>query len=313
MPVCDGAAHTDKNTRSFFQKHPLGFSAKIVLTVFCIMALSQATSSLFSVLSFEEHYLSAMTSKYEILGKDLKRRIEQALKFGKSLEHFIGIEKLAEPIIRQADDIDEIFLGDEAGHLWYTSKGMSSSSAGQAPLTLDTATVDPTPKHKPQMQESSRLRFKEGRYFLLFPVTAAFGKQKGVLGLAFSRDALQRKKDLLVKQALFNLGLSVCITAALLFLMIEFGFSRPLSNWISRRIKSAETHFTYEVDMDSAPLELKELNAYMNTYVRKTQDASNKLGKLLEQMQPDREATGLTGPTVLRMKQILEGKSHDTD
>ena len=90
-------------------KNIIGFRGKIILIVVGILSLSYSLGMFLSVLSFEKIYLKALTSKYEILGKDLKHKIETALKFGKRLDGFVGMENLVKPLYAQSEDISEIF------------------------------------------------------------------------------------------------------------------------------------------------------------------------------------------------------------
>ncbi|MBW1800153.1 MAG: hypothetical protein JRJ85_05420, partial [Deltaproteobacteria bacterium] len=89
------------------QKDRRGFGGRIILIVLAVITLSQVLGTFLNVLSFEKFYLEALTSKYEILGKDLKRKIEQALKIGKPLDRLLGVDGLVEPLFRQSDDLKE--------------------------------------------------------------------------------------------------------------------------------------------------------------------------------------------------------------
>ncbi len=294
------------------RKNRMGFNAKIVLVVFCIMALSQTMGALFSALSLEEVYLAAMTSKYEILGKDLKRRIEQSLKFGKRLERFVGIEKLTDPILRQTNDIDEIFLSDRNGRLLHTSKA-SSLSETDSDLPMDPARLQFLMEQAKDEPTSSRLHFTGGSYYLLFPLTAPYGGQGGILGLTFSRTALDRKKNLLMKQTFLHLTVSIFITAAALFLMIEYGFSRPLNRWVGEQIQSGEDEGAFTTELVSGPIELRNLYQQMSAYIKQTRTARNDLVAALGEIETTAHGSTHADQAVLRMKRILEGKADDAD
>ncbi|MFZ5570800.1 MAG: hypothetical protein ACOZF0_10365 [Thermodesulfobacteriota bacterium] len=293
-----------------FKKNHPGFSIKIVLLVFSIMALSQTMGALFSALSFEEVYLSAMTSKFEILGRDLKRRIEQAVKFGKRLDRFVGIEKLTGPILRQAEDIEEIFIAGSDGRLLHTSKSSSLTSVAGNRL-IDSALLKAIPSQT--ASAAGRLQFQDGRYFLLFPISAGYGEQDGFLGLSFSRTALNQKKHALLGRTFMNLGFSVVLTAAALLLLIEYGFSRPLIRWSRGLIRTAENTGRFMAGMDAGPAELRGLCEKMDSYVIQTASAREELLSAIDDIGATPHLPPHAEQAVLRMKQLLEEKSHDAD
>lgn len=314
MPVCKHNPRKFLSVPSiaFFKKHPMGFKLKIVLVVFCILAISQIMGSIFSVLSFEEVYLAAMTSKYEILGKDLKRRIEHSLKFGKRLDRFIGIEKVMDPILGQASDIDEIFLSDGKGRLWYSSKD-SPHLNREIQLPPDQTGRGSASEQPPGKRAPSGLYFDGKRYSLLFSITAPYGDERGVLGLAFSRAALDRKKEALLQNAIQHLALSVFMTATALFLMIEFFFSRPLTRWIGIQIKSNGPDGAATPKTVSAPFEFRILQTQMEAYYEQIQAAHDESQEVIGLLEAASDQPQHVRKAVAGMKKILEGKNNDAD
>jgi len=227
-----------------------GFSGKIILIVLTIIALSQALGTFLSVLSFEEIYLETLISKYEILGKDLNRRIEQALKFGKPLDRFLGMDRLAETLFRRADELAEVSIFDKAGRPLFS---FQKAQAVMARVTVDDSDdargrvlLDRGEPVRPRSTEGlaeregpwPRIHLDQGRYRLLFPIKAPFSGLQGYLELAFDRSVLDARKWALVRRSLAKLLVAVALTGIAVALLIRFLFVIPARRQ-SERVEAA--------------------------------------------------------------------------
>ena len=67
---------------------------RLILSAIILLMLALGFNALLSLNSLEKLYVASMASQYSAIGRDLQRNIEKSLKFGKSLEKFIGIEKI---------------------------------------------------------------------------------------------------------------------------------------------------------------------------------------------------------------------------
>jgi hypothetical protein len=167
-------------------KKIIGFRSKIILIVVGILSLSYSLGMFLSVLSFEKIYLKALTSKYEILGKDLKHKIETALKFGKRLDSFVGMENLVKPLYEQSEEISEIFLADKEGNnIFFSGKAEFIVASGSTVTDADTVKIISHSFNANKVLPASRLfdwnskstviREYEGKYYLMIPILPPFG------------------------------------------------------------------------------------------------------------------------------------------
>ncbi len=78
------------------QPKKTSFSIKIrlILSAIVLLMLALGFNAMLSLNSLEKLYVESMASQYSAIGKDLQRNLEKSLKFGKSLEKFIGIENI---------------------------------------------------------------------------------------------------------------------------------------------------------------------------------------------------------------------------
>lgn len=100
----------------------MNFRAKIFLVTVGILTITLVLSSFLSILSFENSYLKSLISTYEVAGKTLKLKIEQALKFGKPLDKFQGMRDLLRETAEDNPNISVIWIEAENGRLLYEFK-----------------------------------------------------------------------------------------------------------------------------------------------------------------------------------------------
>ena len=70
------------------------YTIKLTFAAVFLLILAQGFNALLITLSLEKLYVDSLTSSYQVLGKDLQRNLEKALRYGKNIEKFIGINEL---------------------------------------------------------------------------------------------------------------------------------------------------------------------------------------------------------------------------
>ena len=86
------------------------FQFKIILTTLAILIVALVLNSVLSLASFEKLYVASLVSTYEIAGKNLKRKIEKSLRFGKPLTKFTGMERLFAEILDTNPNISAVSI-----------------------------------------------------------------------------------------------------------------------------------------------------------------------------------------------------------
>lgn len=121
-------ASTISQTRLTFN---LRRKIKLIGGALFLLILALGFNVLLSLNSLEKLYVESTVSQYSALGNDLQRNLENALRFGKAIEKFVGIEKLLE------DTKQNLLTGSATGTLANTnltplsSTELSVSIAGQ--------------------------------------------------------------------------------------------------------------------------------------------------------------------------------------
>lgn len=196
-----------------------------------------------SVLTFEKVILTNHTAKYEIIGKDLQRRIEQSLKFGKRLDRFVGMDGLVTPLFQQAEDLCAVHITDTEGNIFFSFRGRNTSDSRPSGERLHKNAAGagklpfPPRQFLSEKQSHSRIALFRNDYYILFPIEAAYGREKGVLALTFGKEVLDRKKTTLIKSAAGKLLLSLGATAVLMTFLVRLLIIRPLRRETEKMIR----------------------------------------------------------------------------
>jgi predicted MFS family arabinose efflux permease len=100
------------STKSSFLK------TKILLGATFLLILALGFNALLTSSSLEKLYAESLASSYRVIGKDLQIKLETALRFGKQVEKFIGMEPLLENTLRNMalqGDLAKIKDGEGVG------------------------------------------------------------------------------------------------------------------------------------------------------------------------------------------------------
>ena len=95
------------------------FQYKIIFVTLAILVATLLLNSVLSLASFEKIYVASLVSMYEVAGRNLKRKIEQSLRFGKPLDKFRGMEQLLEDVREKNPGITLVGVGAPDGKILY--------------------------------------------------------------------------------------------------------------------------------------------------------------------------------------------------
>ncbi len=301
-------------------KNIIGFRGKIILIVVGILSLSYSLGMFLSVLSFEKIYLKALTSKYEILGKDLKHKIETALKFGKRLDGFVGMENLVKPLYDQSEDISEIFLADEQGNnIFFSGKAEFIVAGGSTVTDADSVKIlgrsinaDKTLPANSLFDLNAKntvIREHEGKYYLMIPIMPPFGGNKGILGISFSKSVVNDKKAALFREFRNKLIISILLTALLVWLLIEFFFIKPASRMVLKATEEIfENPSSAKTGSVCVPPEVEEIHNQISEGLIYIQQSRKELDMSLSRLENILSADESAVNEIRFMREIIDGK-----
>lgn len=192
-----------------------GLSTVSVLgAVLLLLICTQLMNGGLSLLSFEKQQLASVLSAHHAVGSNIAAKIERALRLGKSLEKFVGVESLLEEGLAAARDLDNISLHKASGEMVAASK-----RDGFLPSVEKVAAAR-------EGGEAARI-FRHGEtHFQMFPLLSA-SPQGGMLCFAFSERRLSQKRWAIAVKSLTALALCTLVAALMLSVGLRRALERP--------------------------------------------------------------------------------------
>ncbi|MCP4702085.1 MAG: hypothetical protein GY862_35285, partial [Gammaproteobacteria bacterium] len=190
------------------------FEITIIFVTLVILVTTLLLNSALSLASFEKIYVRSLVSTYELTGKNLKRKIEPSLRFGKPLENFKGMERFLAEVMENTPGLSYAGIVSPAGKiLHHTDK----SKAGEL-LAL------PVFDEKEQVHSS----LVKGSYLTFLPLYNRAKKTVGFIYLSFSRDVIYQKLKLMAAESLNVLWLLLLSTSLGLILLLAVWIVQPI-------------------------------------------------------------------------------------
>lgn len=196
------------------------FQTKIFISALTILVLTISLNSVLSISSFEHVYLKSLISTYEAGGKNLKRKIEQSLSFGKPLDNFEGMEKLLKNFLSQNEDIKFSGILDSSDKILYHS---DISKKGE--------TFKDIPTGRSDIPETKII---DNSYVIFIPIFSLDKKSEGFLFFGFPKKTVTDKIMEMVISNLRILAAVIPVTALILIFLLFFFIVIPLKSKIRK-------------------------------------------------------------------------------
>ncbi len=197
------------------------FQTKILMVTLSILILTLLMNSVLSLASFEKVYVKSQISTYELICKDLKRKIERSLRFGKPLEKFKNMDKLLYDTLEDNPDINSILISSLDGDvLYHTNKQKIGSNISQMIPQFDHETVVKT------------LLIKD-HYHSHVRIVDRTKKQVGLIKLTFSRQIIIDKLKSMANKNFNMLWILMLLTSISLVILLALVIMRPINSQVS--------------------------------------------------------------------------------
>lgn len=102
-----------------FPKPEVNYKFKFVLMTLAVLMLSEAFLLGLGVMSFKNNHLAFYASHMRVYSEDFTESISMSLRFGKSLEKFLGMEELMTGVAKSSGRIDNIEIFSKQGDRLY--------------------------------------------------------------------------------------------------------------------------------------------------------------------------------------------------
>lgn len=175
---------------------------KISGIVLLVLVAAQGFNSSLSIASFEKLYLNALTSSYQALGRNLQYKVENAIRFGKPLNSFVGLEEFSNELKNINNDIDNIAIALPNRKIVHSLQPQFKGKFLADNLVIDA--------HK--AIETQKIN---DRYHLVLPLQTR-DKLHGVIDLSFKQDIVNARINAITMDNLTQLALTILVAGGVL-------------------------------------------------------------------------------------------------
>jgi len=182
-----------------------------VALIFIVLAFG----CMLNVASFKNNYVESLASGYKIAALQGKRNIEYAVRYGKPLDQFVGIEDILNDIKKDQTDIADIQLGLANGQVLYDLNG-AVKGKHFAPQFSKKFQFGATEK----LKDSAVVLF-EGKYHLVIPVRDKKDVWIGTMDISFSESVVNAYVDSYLWQIVRMMLIIVACSAICLVLLFR--------------------------------------------------------------------------------------------
>ncbi|WP_031387402.1 MFS transporter [Desulfonatronum thiodismutans] len=197
---------------------------KITLIAILILLLSQAFMIVLVANSFEKIHVASELARYTVPQKDFKRQLEGALRFGKTLDNLLGMDKLIARSADSYDDLTNIVVFSAYGDVLYSLHPVDQFPAfldfppGELGKTITLADPLLDARETPQTYQIAMPLFGPGQSWMGGESPSVLA---GTVVFAFSKQNIRDGVRLFWQQRLLY-GLAISAVAALaLFLLLR--------------------------------------------------------------------------------------------
>ncbi len=192
------------------------FQAKITLITLGILVATLLLNSVLSLASFEKIYVDSLVSTYEIAGRNLKRKIEQSLRFGKPLDKFRGMDLLLQEVTRKNPAISYLAVATPDGNiLYHTDEERVGDQIGYG-----------IPPFDENEQVYSRLLY--GSYVTFLPLFNRENQLVGVINFSFPRELIYSRLRRMAANNIKVLWILMLFTSVGLIIFLALLVVRPI-------------------------------------------------------------------------------------
>jgi len=193
-------ANNTVTTKSSFIK------TKLLLGATLLLILALGFNALLTYSSLEKFYVESLASSYRVIGKDLQIKLETALRFGKQVEKFIGMDPLLENTLRNmalqgdGEDIEDaeregfpsdfgryVAVALPEGNILYSTRETLIGTALPKKAQIDYSALS----QEDDLGVTPQYTKNEGTYYVMLPIRDRDGIWAATAVLAF--DATQVK------------------------------------------------------------------------------------------------------------------------
>ena len=239
-----------------------------------ILIVAQGFNGGLSLSSLEKLYFSSLVSSYEVVGNDLCKNILTALRFGKSLEKFIGIDPLLMEVKKNLPELHNVLIIDRSGNILYS---LNKSLIGKSWRQL----VKVEARYDKFVTHDGTYTVKDTEEVsVVLPLKSKKGDWHGSVALSFKKVIIWQKIKAILLHNLFVLAIFTVL--AMLFLAFGLFFFMPLKKGVE--IQKKRLYLVIITVLIGAQLAYSVFNIrlFQSNYIEISRKNAEKLSMLLK-------------------------------
>jgi hypothetical protein len=236
------------------------FQLRVIAVTLAILITTLVLNSVLSLASFEKLYLNSLVSTLELAGKNLKRKIEQALRFGKPFENFKGLDSLLAEVLRDNPEISSVGVSNTQGRLLYhTDEAMIGTETPQPVEAFERGGA------------AARTGLVQETYITSIPLFDRSEALVGIIYLSFPRRVITRRLHLMATDNAKVLWMVVVLTS--------IGLIVGMTLWVTRPVRSKILEISSRLTLKPGPAVVGELPNTEEIPPAEPEEASMEPGK----------------------------------
>lgn len=268
---------------------------KIFIGALLILILAQGFNGGLSLSSLEKLYVKSLISSFEVVGNDFFIKLQSAIRFGKSLEKFYGIDRALKQVKTDLPELDNIFVALPNGRIVHNLQGDYKGVTLKEAMGKAFAETG----HFVGMGKKALIFKGEKSRFLMFLLKNREDETAGRVVFVFSNDLIQEKILPALKKNSIILG--YITGAGALVLALGLFFFLPLQ--ADGQMPRSRLLLIFILAMGSAQLcySLYNIQLFRSDYIELTREKTVKLTKFVER---DIEFLLKKGLSISRLRKI---------
>ncbi|MFD2673206.1 MFS transporter [Marinicrinis sediminis] len=199
------------------------FMAATTLLIVIVLSLTGALN----ISAFKKNYTESLTSNYAVLAEETVKKIEYAVKYGKPLTNFQGMEVLLQELKDRASEVEATHVVNTEGAVIYDEHGRGPADAG-----IDARMEPPVPLEDQNFQVLKH----DGNETIYVPIHDRTGEWIGSLAMGLKPSLIAQEVNPYMWKLMIYLGLFAA-AAVLLLVLFLYRFSILSSDGSLKRAK----------------------------------------------------------------------------
>ena len=227
------------------RKLSLKLREKIVLITIGLLFLAMLVTTVVSVNGFRNDYLEVVTSRSEILGRNLRSEIENFMGLGLGIDQMAGMNDILKEFVDENENIAYLGIMDLEGKVFYHS---DPDFVGK--IISDSVSQMAVASENPLTQLYRRMDGKS-YYDTTIPIFDVSGEHLAAIRLGFPEEVVRSKLTGLVVKAVIAVVISFLAASGLLILFISRGITDPIKRLVRGSEEIGQGNYDYTIETTS--------------------------------------------------------------